>query len=183
MLKNNMPKFLTFNELLEKANFSIVSKYDEKKAQTAYNVYCLAYENNNSGAFGLAKEILTRREKSHKVNIARQGKTDATAKIDGRLVGVEVKTNGGRIDNIKEKYVVYSININNSTGKCDISHRIIKTDTFLTMLELLGATKTIRHNGIIDGIGIQVSKRALWAWLETMTEYDRTREYSSDEIL
>ena len=179
---NNMPKFLTLNELLEKANFTIETEFDNKKANYVYNEYCERYNNEDSGCQGKAMEVLTRRQKSHTLNFARQDKNDCTAKIDGKLIACERKTNGGRIDNIKSKYIVYSIHLDNSTGKCNICQRIIKTSTFMAKLEELKAIKEVRHNGIVDGLAIQVSKRQLWVWLETMPIYDRTKEYISSEI-
>ena len=175
---------ITFDIMLSIAGKKANDLSDKEftKYMTIYTDYIQGMYNEDSGAYGKMIEKLTRREKSHKLTVARQGKTDATAKIDGKLTGIEVKVNGGRIDGIKEKFVVYSVNVHNSTANKKITARIIRRDTFLTMLELLGATKEVRHNGVVDGIAIQVSNRKLWAWLETMTEYDRTREYSSNEI-
>lgn len=185
-MNKNMPKFLTFDELMEKANFKIETKFDNKKANFVYNEYCTRYNNNDSGCQGKAIEVLTRRQKSHKLDVARNTQDkihyDCTAKIDNKLTPCERKSNGGRVDNISTKYVIYSIHIDNSTGKCDICQRIIKTSTFMAKLEELKAIKEVRHNGVVDGLAIQVSKRPLWAWLETMPIYDRTKEYLSSEI-
>lgn len=190
-----MEKIINANEqiktLLEpKELFDLVGINPQLKTEKQINKYACIYTayakgvvNGDDGILGKTIEKLTRREKSNKIDVAKQGKVDATAKIDGRLTPIEVKTNGGRIDNIKTSYIVYSINIDNSTGKCDICQRIIKTSTFMTKLEELKAIKEVRHNGVVDGLAIQVSKRQLWAWLETMPLYDRTKEYFSDEIL
>ena len=59
----------------------------------------------------------------------------------------------------------------------------MKTETFLSALASFNAVKVINKKGEFNGYGIQCSKRGLWAWLEQMPLYDRTREYTSDEIL
>lgn len=172
----------TFEQLMNKAQFTPTTKADTKKAEYAYNLYVKGFENGDSGAYGKAVEILSRRPNSHKTTVAKQGKKDATARIDGKLIAVEVKTNGGRVDGIKAKYVVYSLDVHNSTADKTITARIIPTDVFIKALYDFNAIKEVRHNSIVDGLAIQPSKRKLWAWLETMPEYDRTKDYTSDEI-
>ena len=58
-----------------------------------------------------------------------------------------------------------------------------KTETFINVLYELNAVKTIRHNGIVDGLGIQVSNRKLWKWLESQTDFDRTKNYNLIDII
>lgn len=174
-------------EVVEMLDFEATTTNDIKRLEKAYRHYIEGVLSGNDGAWGTLQEALKRRPHSNKWNGARSGQetapqADITAKIDGRLVSVESKTNGGRLDDIKDKYIVYSLNINNSTGCVNIEPRIMKTETFLAALNDLNAIKVINKGGEFSGYGIQCSKRGLWKWLEGMPIYDRTREYLSSEI-
>lgn len=186
--KANTSRILyTKEEITEMLDFRAITTNDIKRLEKAYNHYVINLFNGNDGALGTLQEALKRRPRSNKWNGARSGQetapqADITAKIDGKLIAVESKTNGGRIDDIKDKYIVYSININNSTGKCYIAPRIMRTETFLNALACFNAVKVINKKGEFSGYGIQCSKRGLWKWLEQMPLYEREREYLSSEI-
>ena len=178
----------TKEEIKEMFDFRETTTNDVHRFNRAYAHYEYNLKNGNDGAMGTLQEALKRRPRSNKWNGARSGQetapqADITARIDGKLVRVESKINGGRLDDIKDKYIVYSLNINNSTGTKYIAPRIMKTETFLSALASFNAVKVINKKGEFNGYGIQCSKRGLWAWLEQMPLYDRTREYTSDEIL
>lgn len=173
---------MTKQELCERANFAPATKADFMRLDAAYNFYCTAVANGNSGAFGSAVEILHRRPNSRKTTVARQGKTDGTFRLDGRLVGYESKTNGGRVGHIKERFVVYTLSVHNSTANKDISPRIMRTDDFMTALYQFNAVKEIGHNGQVEDIAIQPSNRKLWAWLEGQLEFSHDWDYYGEDF-
>lgn len=173
---------LTKEQFCGMANFTPRTPADYARLEKAYAFYTHGLENGNSGAFGGAFEILSRRPNSRKTTVARQGKTDASFRLDGRLVGLEVKTNGGRVDGIRERFICYSLSIHNSTGNKDISPRIMRTADFLDALERFGAVKEVRHGGKVDGLAIQPSNRKLWAWLEEQMEFSHDWDYYSEDF-
>lgn len=172
-----------FDNICIKAGFLPLTTKDEKRYNVALDMYIKGCLNNDSGIVGKVIEILSCVPKSNKKKVARQGKSDFTIRVNNKLVPCERKTNGGRIDNIKTKYIVYSIDIDNSTGKCYIPPKVLKTETFINALYELNAVKTVRHNGIIDGSAIQVSNRKLWKWLENQLDFNRLEDYESNDII
>lgn len=179
-------KFYSKSELCETIGFYPATKADFLKLDVAYANYVREYNAGNDGAFGRVVEVLRRRPNSRKANVAKQNRNDITAKIDGKLVACECKTNGGRIKGAEYTmtgtYVVYSMNVHNSTCNADISARICRKSTFLEKLVEFNAIKEVRHNGVVDGLAIQPSNKRFRAWLETLIEYEREYEYSSEEI-
>lgn len=179
-------KFYSKEELCDVFGFYPATKADFLRLDIAYENYKREYEAGNDGAFGRVAEPLTRRPNSRKANVAKQNRNDITAKIDGKLVPCERKTNGGRIRgteyDMTGTYVVYSMNVHNSTCDADISARICRKSTFLEKLVEFNAIKEVRHNGVVDGLAIQPSNKRFRAWLETLIEYERECEYSSEEI-
>lgn len=174
-------------EVKQMFNFEPQNTKELNRFNKAYNHYVLQVKAGNSGALGTLAESMKRRVNSskwHGSKATQEGtpQADFTAKIDGKLTACESKINGGRLDDIKDKYIVYTLNIHNSIADKSITPRIMKTETFMNALYRFNAVKQVRHNGVVDGIAIQPSNRKLWAFLETMPEYDRTKEYSSDEI-
>lgn len=174
---------LEFDEICEKMNFDALTTKDCVRYANACRMYVQGRLNGDDGIKGKVIEIISCVPKSNKKRVAKQGKNDFTIRIDGKLTPCERKTNGGRIDGIKTKYIVYSIDINNSSGTCYIPPKVIRTETFISTLYELKAVKTIRHNGVVDGIGIQVSNRKLWKWLASQNDFDRTTNYNSMDIL
>ena len=173
----------TKKELFKLAGFEPKTKADFCKGEIVYNNYVIACQNGNSGGFGNAMEILRRRPKSNKLTVAGHGKADMTFKLDGKLKECECKTNGGRIDDIKHGgYIVYSLNMHNSVGNVDISARIMTTDSFLSAIYQFKAVKEVRHNGVVDGLAIQPSKRDFWRWLEGQLEFNREWEYFTEDF-
>lgn len=167
----------------ETINFNPITTKDFKRENIALKMYVKGRFAGDDGIQGKIIEVLSCVPKSNKKTVAKQGKNDFTIRIDGKLTPCERKINGGRIDGIKTKYIVYSIDINNSLGTCYIPPKVIKTETFISTLYELKAVKTIRHNGTVDGVGIQVSNRKLWHWLASQIDFDRTKDYNSFDIL
>ena len=168
--------------LCEVANFTPRTPADFLRLEAAVEFLLTAEENGNSGGLGGAVEVLNRRPNSRKTTVARQGKTDATFRLDGRLVGYESKVNGGRVDGIKERFVVYTLSVHNSLGNRDISPRIMRTEDFLEALHRFNAVKEVRHGGKVDGLAVQASSRKLWAWLEEQLEFSHDWDYYSEDF-
>lgn len=178
----------TKEEFYRLANFTPQNKTDEKRGEEAYWTYCIELDRKNPAALCDAMEILQRRPGSRRLEVTRpkqegHGCPDSYTLIDGKYIATEVKNNYGRIDDIKDKYVVYTLFMSNSTGTCVIAPRIMKRDTFFRGLEECKAIKTINKNGILDGHGVQASKRTWWRFLEEQTYYYHEKAYTSEEIL
>jgi len=174
---------LEFDNICLKAGFLPLTTKDIKRYDIALNMYIQGCLNGDDGIQGKVIEILSCVPKSNKKKVAKQGKVDFTIRVNNKLVPCERKINGGRIDNIKTKYIVYSIDIDNSTGKCYIPPKVLKTETFLNALTELNAIKTVSHKGVVDGLAIQVSNRKLWAWLENQIDFYRLENYDSNDII
>lgn len=180
-------KLFEYDELCDIFNFTPQCKNDVTRTTKAYFEYVNNVYAGNDGALGIVAEPFSRRPQSLKSDLARASqngnpKPDCWVIIDGRRTKVEKKTNGGRIDDITNKYIVYTLCFWNSTGHCVKAPRIMKTDTFINKLYELNAIKAINKNGILDGHGIQLSKRGLWAWLETQPIYSHELEYNSSDF-
>ena len=186
----NFNDFLNAISTICGVDFSDAPKATKDRARAAFAEYAVAIANGNSGAWGRAVEICSRLPRSVKKTVSTQNRADAYAKINGRRVAVEIKTNGGRVDKIKAKYIVYSVAINNKTGNKTIPARIMRTEDFLEMLRAYGALKTIAHNGVADGVGVQCNSRKLWRFLETFGagtpwvcfDYYPDSEYNTDDF-
>lgn len=174
---------LEFDIICQKMNFNPMTTKDIKRYTNACQMYVQGRLNGDDGIKGKVIEVISCVPKSNKKRVAKQGKSDFTLRVDNKLVPCERKTNGGRIDGIKTKYIVYSIDINNSCGTCYIPPKVLKTETFINALYELKAVKTVRHNGVVDGLAIQVSNRKLWKWLESQNDFDRTKNYNSIDII
>lgn len=177
-----MKIYTTKEELFAVNAFVPKTKADHRRGEKAWEFYTTALKNGNPGGEGGASEILSRLPRSNKMTVARQDKVDCYFYLNGKRTACERKTNGGRVNGIKERFVAYSITLHNSTGSKVISPRIIRTDIFLAKLEEFNAIKAIRHNGEIDGYGVQVSNRKLWAWLEEQVEFHREWNYYTEDF-
>ena len=175
-------RYYTMTQFCKVNNFEPKTSADFKRLESAYTLYLKGMANGDSGAYGKAVEIISRRPNSQKLNVAKQGKADASALIDGKLKAVEIKTNGGRIDGVKAEYIVYSMDIHNSMMDMTISKRIMKTADFINALYEMGAVKTVSHKGQVDGLAIQPSKRALWDYLSEQIEYFPEWEYFAEDF-
>ena len=142
---------------------------------------------NDCGAMGRAFELECARKASQKCSVSKQGQADVHVKmvINGkvRYVPAECKTNGGRVETLldgtnKSKFVIYRLSFvqkHKACKKCgeweevrEVPAVIIPTDLFVKMLQECNALKEIRHNGEVDGIGIQPSSKKMY---ERLTAY------------
>ena len=185
--KGKIVDFLEFEELCKIYNFTPKTTKDLNRAQKAYNQYVTDVKNANPGAVGNA-EAFIRRPNSMKWEKARPtqkgDKPDTRPIIDGKPRDVEGKTTGGRIDQIKDKYIIYTLHFKKPDGTYkDIAPRLVKTETFINKVYEFKAWKYVSHNGVVDGVAIQPSNRQLWAWLEDIEPYNHDKDYNSNEII
>lgn len=159
----------------------------------------LANEKDYCGRNGRANELEHTNTKSRKTTVSAQDEIDVYIKIrkNGkvRYIGAENKTNGGRINKLYEKsapkYVIYQmINAKIPQSKSakakgipqEIRNTpavIIPTKLFLATLEKFNAVKDMAHDGVKDGLGVQVSNKPFYLWLldyPVLWEKDHTYE-------
>ena len=137
---------------------------------------------NSDNAFGIASELASRRQNSNLDGISAIDKADTYVSVrftrdDGTVytipVPAENKTNGGRINHLFDnkahnRFVLYEMDICNACTngiRRRVKKRIIPLKLFLTVLEQTKAYKKVNHDGITDGIAIQVSSKKLFTWL------------------
>ena len=152
----------------------------------------------NSGAHGCAAELLTAEYGSTKTCVSKTWQVDNFIHLldeNGKRYSqpIERKTNGGeitqvinRLKNGKNGIVIYSLDVCNSNTRNIrryVSPRIMWYSSFVELLESAGA---IRYGKIATNgqqvIAIEPTKKHLPALLESMTEYDDSREMSILEI-
>lgn len=185
--KGETADLLTYEELCKVFNYEPKTTKDLNRTLKAYEQYKKDVYNANPGAVGNA-EAFVRRPNSNKWRKAvptQKGDTpDTRPKIDGKPRDVENKTTGGRIDKIKDKYIIYTLHFKKPDGTYkDIAPRLMKTETFLNKVYEFGAWKYVSHDKIVDGVAIQPSNRPLWNWLESLEPYDHSKDYKSAEIV
>lgn len=192
-------KFNSKAELAKHFNFIVNSDKDAVRLEKAWLMYVSNYKGD--GNYGCLAEILTATTNSKKLTISNVGKADCFIKYrcaNGSVIPVivERKTNGGRIktietdfskaENMNGKYVVYSMDVCNSTTSYLHRHVdavVIPKALFISKLIEFNAIKTVRHNGIIDGYAIQVSNKPFYNWLiDYPIVYDRNAVYSDDDF-
>lgn len=158
----------------------------------------------DDGRKGRAFELSCARVQSRKTCVSKQGKADVSVKmeIEGKIryIPAECKTNGGRIDDLlngknKSRFVIYRLQFvqKHKASKSapeweelrEIPAVIVPTDLFLQMLIDCNAVKEIRHNGEVDGVGIQPSSKRMFerltAYIDNYGEcvlFDRERTYA-----
>lgn len=162
------------------------TKYEKARKENALRHFNNA--DNDSGAFGRIKEILSKSKHSRQINFAKQGRGDCFVYVDGKRYTAECKTNGGRIGHLYEKnapkYVVYSMDVCNagtSHLRRQISQIVIRTDKFLAILEECGAIKNT--NGKQPEPAIQVTSKALFIALDSYPlKYDSSRKYTESDF-
>lgn len=157
----------------------------------------------DDGRFGRAFELACARRLSNKTSVSKQGATDVSIKFRTakgfRYIPVECKTNGGRVDDLisgsnKSRYVVYMMDTTQrhkatkTRGEWVEIRRlekpvIIPTELFIEVLKRFNALKEVRHNGVVDGIAIQVSSKKLYQWLQDYpVTFDRDSVYSVSDF-
>ena len=136
------------------------------------------------GKWGRVFELECARRLSQKSRVGKQGEVDVSIKVEcnGKTYyrPTECKTNGGRVDGLitecKVAYVVYRMDYTQKKKGGDewreVPPVVLPVPVFLGMLKACGALKTMRHKGIIDGVGIQVSSKKFYlALCEYIAEY------------
>lgn len=181
-----MIKFASKEEMLRHFNFTPKTANDRKRANICWGWYLSGYRGD--GCIGCIAELLMATENSHKMTVANQRKKDdffSFERADGKIVklSAECKTSGGRIDNIKGGYVIYSLDVDNKLAKRHVSARIIPADVFLAKLREFNAVKVINKNGVFSGYGIQSSSKSLYQWLlDDCLEYHRDWVYTAEDF-
>ena len=192
-------KFNSKVELAKHFHFIVNSDKDALRLEKAWMLYTINYKGD--GNYGCIAEMLTATTHSKKETISNTGKVDCFIKYrcgNGAVipVSVERKTNGGRIktidtefskaESMNGKYIVYSMDICNSTTSYLNRHVdavVIPKTLFINKLIEFNAIKAVRHNGIIDGYAIQVSNKSLYNWLRDYPiVYDRNAVYCDDDF-
>lgn len=149
----------------------------------------LANADKDDGAFGRIKELSSHSTKSRKSRVSAQGKNDTSIKmlINGKIryIGIEVKTNGGRIENLYHanapKYIAYSIDIDNSLARRHTTTKLFPTEIFLEILESVNAIKNT--NGRNPERAVQaVSKKLYDIVSEWAIPYDPNATYTPEDF-
>lgn len=182
-------------------------KLNERKAQAMEarrkaNAQRYLSNANDCGRFGRVFELSCARPLSNKTTVAKQGVTDVSVKfktaIGYKYEPCECKTNGGRIDDLldgtnKSRYVVYRMDTTQkhkaTKGREEwieirrVEPVIIQTSLFLAVLKRFNAIKEVRHDGVVDGLAIQVSSKKLYEWLRDYpVQFDREAVYEEWEF-
>lgn len=193
---------MTHNDIIRRVN---LLQYGTKEEQKRYKI-CVAIlkQTNNPGRWGIVQEIAWRRPRSKMMNVRPSNIPDnwipyLTEKGYVKYQPTEDKHNGGRIEDllnreskVKIKFVRYSMDdVPVPQGKKaraegrpveyrNTALKVFPVDVFLAKLEELGATKPMYHHGIQDGIGIQVTKKAWFEWVnEWPIEYDEDQVFEA----
>ena len=193
------PIFKNAEELANYFNFEVKSTNDALRLAKAWKMYVTDYRGD--GCMGSCAEMLTATSGSKKATISNAGKMDCFINYrsaSGHVVPVsaERKTSGGRIqtfetefskaEQIQGKYVVYSMDVcNKNTGyiRRYVPAVVIPRKLFIQKLIEFGAIKEMKHGGIVDGYGIQVTKKEWFLWLSDWPiVYDRNAIYSDDDF-
>ena len=170
----------------------------ERNANRARHLMNIA----DDGRFGRAFELECARTNSRKTRVSKQGQTDVSVKFadnngKAKYMPCEVKTNGGRIDELlngsKAKYVIYRLEFvqKHKASKTrdaweeirTIEPVIIPKDLFLAKLREFNAIKVINREGKFDGYGIQVSSKKWYEWLaDYPVKFDNENTYEEWEF-
>lgn len=193
------PIFSNPSELASYFSFTLKTDADSMRLAKAWKLYITDYKGD--GCMGCVSEMLSATKSSVKATISNAGRADCFLRFrtaSGAVIPVsfERKTNGGRIQTIETdfskaehivgKFVVYSLDLCNSTTQNKrrfVPAVVIPRDLFISKLTEFGALKTVRHNGVIDGVAIQPSNKAWYEWLlDYPIVYDRNAIYTEDDF-
>lgn len=191
--------FDTKEDLARYFDFHSCSDLDDLRLATAWALYVQGYKGD--GVLGCVAEVLSATTHSVKTTVSNTGKVDCFIKYrtpSGAVVPVscERKTNGGRIETVASdfskaermqgKYVVYSLDICNSStsGKRRLVPAVvIPRQLFIEKLLEFNAVKAVNRNGQLEGYGIQASNKQLYLWLlDYPIVYDRNAVYSDEDF-
>ena len=193
------PYFKTSYELAQYHGYDPESDLDFTRLEYAWRLYQDDYMGD--GCMGAVAEVLSCTKGSKKAYVSKAGRTDTYIMFrypSGAIVptAAERKTNGGRIrseesayrpaEEINNRYVIYSLDVCNSgTGhkRRYVPAVVIPRELFMVKLAEFGALKEMRHNGRVDGIGIQATSKLWFEWLVNWPiVYDRNAVYSADDF-
>lgn len=176
-------------------SFEECTTQDKKRIAVASE--WIAADYRGDGIFGAITELFCCPERSNKIRIAAQNKNDSNVRFadykgNVRSVPVEVKTGGGRIENMTGKYIVYTYCFRQKR-KADKTHAtewyierevepvIVPLKMFVDFLYTNNAIKCT--NGKQPETAIQPSNKALYeackAWA---VKYDRTKVYKESDF-
>lgn len=179
-------------ELIKKSieivnTFEVKTSYDEKRKAQAIELLQVnikrakANEPIDSGLYGKIKELLSHNTKSTITRVRAQGKADSFINVDGKRKPLEVKTNGGRVENLftmserakATNYIRYTLDFTVKAGKprkdgsCKPEeHRyfdgVMTVKTFVEILETTKAYKIIGHNESDKERAVQSDSKKLY---------------------
>lgn len=134
------------------------------------------HKGHDSGAWSKAREIDATPEKSIKRGVAKQGQPDNRARVDGKTVCIEYKTNGGIVENLfaradKNGYIVYELDINNANTGYHRRHCVPVLMTVAHFCEMAVETGAVRTNSRDGKLCIQPSKVE---WCAALDNYGKT---------
>lgn len=211
---------ITATNLLNPITYNLMLELMGKEKKTAYEnarldeckrlvanelVRVRKGEPKNCGLNGCLFELLTSTEKSTKVKVARQGKTDNRFYLDGKRMTAEDKTNGGRIGSLYRKdgtpragYIVVgycvlsrSYTTDKTTGERIPNRKwyvapttLWKISDFVEMLEKYQLTKYIGHSDKNDKeLSIKGDNKKLYNILcDYPITYEPEAHYTSDDF-
>ena len=173
--------------------------YEEKRIVNAEKILANL---TDCGRSGRAFELTCARKNSKKTTVSAQGRADVSVAIryNGKVnyIQAECKTNGGRIDDLlngtnKSKFVIYRLDVVQKHKACAkrgawdekryVAPVIMKTELFLEMLERCNAIKSVAHGGVVDGLAIQCSSKALYEMLlDYPIPFDNETVYDMDDF-
>lgn len=177
-------------------HYEFCTKQDRERVAIALD--WIATDYRGDGLLGCLIELFACSEKSPKKRVSAQGKADSRLRFrngNGNIdyIPVEVKTNGGRIEDMSGSYTIYCLAVtqkhkgSKKTNGLDWEERrlvkpvVIPTKLFLSYLEQIGATKST--NGTHPETAIQCSSKKLYeALLAWPIPYDRTKTYCADDF-
>lgn len=167
--------------------FEVKTSYDEKRKTKAVELLQLniervkANEPIDSGLYGKVKELLSHNTRSTITRVRAQGKADSFISVDGKRKPLEVKTNGGRVENLftmserakATNYIRYTLDFTVKAGKprkdgtCKPEeHRyfdgVMTVKTFVEILETTKAYKIIGHNESDKERAVQSDSKKLY---------------------
>lgn len=154
-----------------------------------------ANANRDDGAMGRVFELECASAYSRKTRVSKQGQADLYIKYGRGTVKAECKTNGGRIESLRQpdapRFVVYRMHFvqKHKAGKHteaydevrEIDPVLIPTAVFLAALDRFGATKST--NGKNPEEAIQVSSKKFFEWLlDWPIPYEPNLRYTEDDF-
>lgn len=170
----------------------------QDKERVAIALQWIAEDYRGDGLLGCLIELFACSEKSPKMRVSAQGRADSRLRFrnsNGNIdyIPIEVKVNGGRIENMSGSYTVYCLAFtqkhkgSKKTNGMDWEERrlvkpvVIPTKLFLDYLVEIGATKST--NGTHPQTAIQCSSKKLYEALTAWCiPYDRTKTYCADDF-